>query len=291
MRLRRCSHLSAIGILVGAIWFGLAGPPIAATTMVPLSLDQLVQASSCIVRGRPIAQQSTWNSQHTELVTLTTIAVEQSLKGGAPGTIVVEQPGGQSGSYRVTVPGTVHFQPGNSYVLFLEPAPPDLQQPVERFLLVGLLQGTYRIYTDAVTGEERVIRPMAGVVYSNPGSQNLTADTLPLRGFRSEMESVLRTPLVIPAGVRFPLTVVRTLPEGAGRLHVEAQTTAPLFPNAHLALPAGSSVEGEATLADGTWKIRWTSVSVRGKRAPIRGATELTAGESLSGMRVVVEAR
>jgi len=291
MRLRRCSHLSAIGILVGAIWFGLAGPPIAATTMVPLSLDQLVQASSCIVRGRPIAQQSTWNSQHTELVTLTTIAVEQSLKGGAPGTIVVEQPGGQSGSYRVTVPGTVHFQPGNSYVLFLEPAPPDLQQPVERFLLVGLLQGTYRIYTDAVTGEERVIRPLGGAIYGNPQAQGLTADTLPLQQFRAELESALRAPLVIPAGVRFPLQVTSTQGEGAGRLQVEARTTAPLFPNAHLVLPAGSPVEGEASLVDGTWKIRWNSISVRGKQASIRGTSELTASESLVGMKVVAETR
>jgi len=291
MRIRWWSHVSAVGALAGALWFGVQATPAGATTMVQLSLDQLVQASSDVVRGRPIAQQSTWNAQHTEIVTLTTIAIEQAVKGEATGTLVVEQPGGEVGSNRVSVPGTVRFQPNASYVLFLEPAPAESEPSTPHYLVVGLVQGAYRIYTDAVTGEERVIRPMAGVVYSNPGSQNLTADTLPLRGFRSEMESVLRTPLVIPAGVRFPLTVVRTLPEGAGRLRVEAQTTAPLFPNAHLALPAGSSVEGEATLADGTWKIRWTSVSVRGKRAPIRGATELTAGESLSGMRVVVEAR
>ncbi len=291
MRIRWWSRASAVGALAGALWFGVQATSTRATTMVQLSLDQLVQASSDVVRGRAIAQQSTWNVQRTEIVTLTTIAVEQAVKGQATGTIVVEQPGGRVGSYRVGVPGTVHFQPNTSYVLFLEPAPPEPQQSAPHYLVVGLLQGAYRIYADAVTGEERLIRPMGGVVYRSAESQNLTADTLPLRDLRAEVESVLRTPLVIPAGVRLPLMVVRTASEGAGRLHVEAQTTAPLFPNTRLALPAGSSVEGEATLVDSTWKIRWNSVSVRGKRAPFTGTSELTAGESLSGMRVVVEAR
>ncbi|MGO9274059.1 MAG: hypothetical protein ACLQOO_28115 [Terriglobia bacterium] len=291
MRIRWWFRASAIGALAGAFWFGVQVTPTGATTMVQLSLDQLVQASSLVVRGRAIAQQSTWNAQRTEIVTLTTIAVEQAVKGEATGTVVVEQPGGRVGSYRVGVPGTVHFQPNTSYVLFLEPAPAEPQESAPHYLVVGLLQGAYRIYTDPVTGEERVIKPLGGVVYSNPQAQNLTADTLPLREFRTELESVLRTPLVIPAGVRLPLTVVRTEPEGDGRLRVEAQTTAPLFPNAHLTLPAGSSVEGDARLVDGTWKIRWNSVSVRGKRAPINGTSELTAGESLSGMRIVLEAR
>jgi len=281
----------AVGALAGAFWFGAQVTSTRATTMVQLSLDQLVQASSQVVRGRAISQQSTWNAQRTEIVTLTTIAVEQVVKGEAAGTIVVEQPGGRVGSYRVGVPGTVRFEPNTSYVLFLEPAPAEPQQPTPHYLVVGLLQGAYRIYADPVTGEERVMRPLGGVVYSNPQTQNLTPDSLPLRDFRAQLESVLHQPLVIPTGVRFPLTVVRTDPVGGGRLHVEAQTTAPLFPNAHLVLPAGSSVEGEAILVNGTWKIRWDSVSVRGKRAPINGTSELTAGESLSGMRVVVEAR
>jgi hypothetical protein len=291
MRIRCWSRASAVGALAGAFWFGVQVTPTGATTIVQLSLDQLVQASSLVVRGRAMAQQSTWNAQRTSIVTLTTIAVEQAVKGEASGTIVVEQPGGAVGSYRVGVPGTVHFQPNTSYVLFLEPAPPEPQQLVPHYLVVGLLQGAYRIYTDRVTGEERVIRPLGGVVYSNPESQSLTAGTFPVREFRSELESVLRAPLVIPAGVRFPLTVVRTESEGAGRLHVQAQTTSPLFPNAHLALPVGSSVEGEARLVGGTWKIHWNSVSVRGKQAPLNGTSELTAGESLSGMRVVVEAK
>ena len=291
MRITWWSRASAIGALAGALWVGVQVTSTGATTMVQLSLDQLVQASSDVVRGRPIAQQSTWNAQRTEIVTLTTIAVEQVVKGEATGTVVVEQPGGRAGSYRVAVPGTVHFQPNTSYVLFLEPASSEPLESAPHYLVVGLLQGAYRIYTDPVTGEERVIKPLGGVVYSNPQSQNLTADTLPLREFRAELESMLRAPLVIPAGVRFPLTVVGTESEGVGRLHVEAQTTAPLFPNTHLALPAGSKVEGDATLVDGTWKIRWNWVSVRGKRAPINGTSELTAGESLSGMRVVVEAR
>jgi hypothetical protein len=291
MRIGWWFRLSALGAMAGGLWFGVQAPPSGATTMVQLSLDQLVQASSDVVRGRAIAQLSAWNPQRTEIVTLTTIAVEQAVKGDATGTMVVEQPGGQVGSYRVAVPGTVHFQLNASYVLFLEPAPPGPQQSVPRYLVVGLLQGAYRIYTDPVTGEERVIRPLGGVVYSNPDTQNLTADTLPLREFRAKLESMLRGPLAIPAGVMLPLIVTRTESEGTDRLRLEAQTTAPLFPNLHLALPAGSSVAGEARLVNGTWKIRWTSVSVRGRRAPIQGTSELTAGESLSGMRLVVEVR
>jgi len=210
MRIRWWFRVSAIGLLAGGFWFGAQVAPTDATTMVPLSLDQLVQASSSIIRGRPIAQQSSWNVERTEIVTFTTITVEQVLKGEAAGTMVVEQPGGQVGSYRVAVPGTVRFQPNTSYLLFLEPAPAEPEQTATRYMVVGFLQGAYRIYVDSVTGEERVIRPLGGVVGGNSTAPNLTEDTLPLREFRAELESAMRAPLVVPAGVRLPLTVVST---------------------------------------------------------------------------------
>src|SRR5579863_8687179 len=95
--------------------------PVRATTMVRMSLEQLSQASSVIVRGHVVSAETRWNSDHTRIMTFTTVAVDQTMKGSPGATIVVQQLGGTVGNRHVYVPGSARLAPQASYLLFLEP--------------------------------------------------------------------------------------------------------------------------------------------------------------------------
>ena len=63
-------------VLFFLAFFGSAAlRPCRATTLVRLSLEQLSQASTHVVRGHAVRQESRWNPEHTRIVTLTTVAV------------------------------------------------------------------------------------------------------------------------------------------------------------------------------------------------------------------------
>jgi hypothetical protein len=273
-------------LLVGA-WGARAGR---ATTLVQMSLEQLSQASSVVVRGHAVAQESRWNAAHTQIVTLTTIAVEGAIKGSAARTVVVEQPGGRVGNIRLRVAGTVAFDTRGDYFLFLEPA----REGTSRFLLVGMVQGAYRIYRDSGTGEERVIRPLGGLFYGPKGAAAESRTVAPassLRDFRRQLADALQAPIVIPRGTTLPVVVQGTEFAGAGRVHVLARTTSAIFPSQRVVIPAGSSLEGSAQLTAGNWRIHWTEVSIRGVRVAISATSQEPAGGFLKGRMLVVTVR
>src|SRR5262249_57025422 len=99
----------------------------------------------------------------------------------------VEQPGGTVGNMRSDAAGTVPFREGADYILFLEPA----RLNPSRRLVVGMLQGAYRIYRDTTTNEERVIQPSSKPVVrdeprvSEPAAEPPAgAETVSLNQFR-----------------------------------------------------------------------------------------------------------
>ena len=78
-----------------------------ATTMVPLSLDQLVDASDEIVKGR-VTETWTEPDLKTGLVwTYAQIEVEYTLKGAPGSVVIIEQPGGKWGSKEAHIEGAV----------------------------------------------------------------------------------------------------------------------------------------------------------------------------------------
>jgi hypothetical protein len=250
-----------------------------ATTLVRMSLEQLAQASSDIVRGQAVSQASGWNTSHTLIMTVTRIAVETRMKGQAPETVDIEQPGGTVGNFRVYVPGTVHFLPGAKYLLFLEPS----KATPAHYQVVGMVQGAYRIYADAATGEEKVIRPLGTMFY---GPAIPSAQTTSLSQFRQQLSGALQTPLVIPKGTVIVITVQQTEMSGVGRLQLEGRTARDLFPNRTTVVPAGSRVDGAAQKEAGVWKVRWSEVVVRGTAVPISATTEESG--NLRGKTLVV---
>jgi hypothetical protein len=261
-----------------------------ATTLVHLSLEQLSQASSDVVRGHAVSQQVGWNDSHTQILTFTTVEIEQTLKGTPRATVVIEQPGGAVGNLRVRVPGTVSFRRGVSYYLFLEPA----AAGAGNYLVTGMVQGAYRIYRQPQTGEERVIRPFGSLFRAQKASRANSpalAQTASVREFLREVSEAMAAPLVIPKRTSIPVAIRSSEKKGGGGLRVSAVTTATVYPNRRAIVPAGSLVEGTARLSAGRWKIHWSEVSVRGKRASISAGNEVAAGGPLAGRMLVLNLR
>jgi hypothetical protein len=281
---KRIPTLVSLAILLG-VW---CAAPARATTLVRLSLEQLSQASSAIVRGHVVSEESGWNPAHTHIFTTTTVAVDQTLKGNAQPEVVIEQLGGKLGHRREYVSGTVHFFPQASYWLFLEPA----AAGARRYMVVGMAQGAYRIYQDPATREERVIRPFGGVFYGTRGPEQATqGGAPPLQQFRQAVSAALQAPIVIPKGTSLPVLIEAARSRGVGRLSVLGRTTADVFPSRTVVVPSGSEVEGTAERVAGTWRILWTGVSIRGARVEIAGASSEPATEHLGGKLVVIRVR
>ena len=280
----------AIGL---ALAMFLARLGTARASVTTLSLEQLVQASTDIVRGHVTNQESRWNENNTQIVTLTTIAVEEQIKGRVPAMVIVEQPGGTVGNIHSEVTETARFHLGGDYVLFLEPTKPN---PLRR-QVVGMNQGAYRIYRDAATNEERVIQPSPKSVERDQTSATdpaaeppAGAETIPLNHFRQQLSAAQAAPLVVPKGTSIPVVIETTEFEGVGRMRVVGRTTADLLPNSKTAIPAGSIVEGSAQKWQGVWKVYWTQVSVHGVSTPISGSSE-EFSEGLRGRSMMVRVK
>lgn len=273
---------------------GILGTAIArwgyATTLVRLSMEQLSQAATAIVQAHVVSQESHWTPDQTRIVTLTTLALDQELKGHPPATLVVEQPGGTVGNVHVRVPGTVLFRPQAGYILFLEPSTAN----ASRYQLVGMVQGAFRIFQDAFTHEKRVILPLGSL--SGPAVQTgrgvaTSSPSVPFSEFRERLSTALEEPLQIPRGTAIPVTILATESRGVARVRVLGRTTAALYPNSSTVVPAGSPIEGTAQLTAGKWRIHWTEVSVRGMRVAISASSEEPAGEPLRGRVLIAEVK
>ena len=252
-----------------------------ATTLVRLSLEQLSQAATVVIRGRVLAQESRWNPAHTQIVTRTTVQVVQSVKGDVPSQVVIDQPGGAVGNVRVRVTGTVFFRAQDEFYLFLEPARRDASE----FLLVGMLQGAYRIVRDSRNGEERVIHPLSGFAVSKRGLLDEVYRTAAVAEpiFRQQLQRALATPIEIPRGTRLPVVIKSATGGHSGMRRIFGATTADIFPNAHVVVPAGSVVEGTAESASGRWRIRWREISLRGASVALRAENDLPSQVPLAG--------
>jgi len=269
-------------VLVGAL---AAGSPARATTMVSMSMEQLTQASSDIVQARVVNQACAWNATHTQIVTITSLAVSQSLKGNASSTIQVQQLGGTIDHVTQSIMGDVSFRPQSEYVLFLEPA------DGSTYHVVGMSQGAYPVYQDATSHDERVVLPanQAPIQSLVSGGGN-PAGTVPLGGFHKYVATLVNAGIQIPHGLSLPVSIAYTESRGVGRLHVYGKTTAKLFPSKNVVIPAGTEVEGEAVLAGGSWTIHWEEVNIRGVHAEISATSNESEG-SLRGRYVILNVR
>ena len=112
-----------------------------ATTIVPMSVEELTRASASVIEAHALRSWTSWNAQHTLIYTYTTFQVSRTLKGKSDDVVTVKQPGGSADGYTQKVSGVRHFQEGEDALLFLRPSvAADGTQVV-----VGLIQGNFRV--------------------------------------------------------------------------------------------------------------------------------------------------
>ena len=100
-----------------ALWLISCIGLLQAATLERLSLDELIDQSSAIVRGRVTGSSATFTG--SAIYTHYKVQVLQSWKGAAQGTVDVAVPGGTANGLRQTFSGAPQLIAGKEYVLFL----------------------------------------------------------------------------------------------------------------------------------------------------------------------------
>jgi hypothetical protein len=125
-----------------------------ATTVAPLSFEQLVNESQSVVYGRVSAIRAQWTVDRRFIESVVTVEILRGMKGSAGESIAFTVPGGQLGRYLNLIPGAPSFAPGDLAVFFLSAQGPRL--PVT----TGLTQGVYRVQRDSSSGDLLVVPPV-----------------------------------------------------------------------------------------------------------------------------------
>jgi len=163
-------------ILIGAL-----GTLLTATTVIPMSIEELTSAATHIFRGHVIDSRSAWDDQHSTIYTYTRLQVDETLKGSNSSVITVKQLGGSAGGYTLHVAGVHPWSNGENVVLFLRPS----DEHDGTFSVVGLMQGDFRVRRSA-TGEmiadnglhlsaAMAMSPMGDIHAYNPATKQLNA--------------------------------------------------------------------------------------------------------------------
>ena len=128
-----------------------------ATTVIPLSVEQLTTRSEVVVEARALQSWSQWDTNDHLIYTYTRFTTARALKGAPAQTFVVRQMGGSAGGYRQHVSGIRYFAPGDEAVLFLRRsvAPGNMA-------VVGLIQGNFAVERES-NGEVHVSNGMPEV--------------------------------------------------------------------------------------------------------------------------------
>jgi hypothetical protein len=128
-----------------------------ATTIVPMSVEDLTRSASDVIEAHAVRSWSSWNAQHTLIYTYTTFEVQSRLKGSAPEMVTVKQVGGSAGGYTQKVSGVRQFQEGENALLFLRPS----VAADGTLVVVGLVQGNFRVY-QSTSGDPMVSNGVTG---------------------------------------------------------------------------------------------------------------------------------
>jgi hypothetical protein len=124
--------------------------PVQAATLERMSLDEVIDKSTAIVRGRVAGS---YVAQHGQVIyTHYTIAVSEQLKGSAAGQADVVVAGGTLGRTTQTFPGSPNLTIGQEYVFCVWKSRSGLTH------VMGLSQGLFDVGKDASSGEVTISR-------------------------------------------------------------------------------------------------------------------------------------
>jgi len=113
-----------------------------ATSIRPMTVEELTQAASRVVEVQVLESHSEWNADHSKIYTISRVRVSNVLKGGNVREVTIRQPGGSADGYTMKVSGVRALQIGEQTMMFLRPSPQD----DGTWSVVGLMQGNFHIY-------------------------------------------------------------------------------------------------------------------------------------------------
>jgi hypothetical protein len=125
---------------------------LSATTVLPITFEELVSEATTIVRGEVVDVRAEWrdHADGAEIVTKVTVRVQQILKG-RPGTqLELAFLGGTIGDRTLAISDMPQFRVGERDFLFID----DVSRPASP--LVGFFAGRLSIRVDALTHREFV---------------------------------------------------------------------------------------------------------------------------------------
>lgn len=155
---KTCRHnLRAVSlfasILITLIFLG-ATHKVQATTVIPPDFNTLVSQAEIIFRGKVTKVRSEWTGEGNQrcIVTYITFDVLKVLKGKPSSPYELKVLGGTVGSDVMEIDDVPKFKVGDQTLLFVE------NNGTQFMPLVGIMNGYFRIETDAKTGNETVLR-------------------------------------------------------------------------------------------------------------------------------------
>ncbi len=138
-----------------------------AATLEKLSLDEMAQKSTAIVRGRVL---SSYGAQRGSIIyTHYRVQVSETWKGAAAADLDVVVPGGAVPGLRQTFSGAPVLASNAEYVLFLWTGASGLTR------VIGLTQGMFSV-TKGANGEPVAFRPAATEAMIDPATGRLVRD-------------------------------------------------------------------------------------------------------------------
>ena len=163
--------------------------PADTTLAVALSVGDMVSQADVIAIGRATETRSMWVDR--SLVTLVTVAVNESLKGAPGETLTVVVPGGVDANRKIpiamTYPGAPRLTPGEDVFLFL-----NVDSEVGGgYNVTGYSQGKFSI-VEGDDGQPAVARDLTKVsLKDNNGVRRGLSNTTPLASLKAQVKGHL----------------------------------------------------------------------------------------------------
>jgi hypothetical protein len=159
-----------------------------ATTLRKLSIDDMIQQSTAIVRVTVTGSSTAFRGK--DIYTYYQLQVIENMKSAPTSSmtqsLAVAVPGGVAGGIRQMVAGAPALATGQEYVIFLWTSKSGLTQ------VIGLSQGLFAV-TQNSAGAAVIVRPASISMMLNQSGQVVTDQpvSMTLTALRSEIQSVL----------------------------------------------------------------------------------------------------
>jgi hypothetical protein len=192
--------LSSSKVLLAAFVFAIAAESFAITYIVPPDRFEIERASA-IVTGRVLGSHA--QASRFGIETVTSIALEEAIKGNPGSVVEVHTPGGTLGDESRVVPGVPTFTDGERVLLLL------YQRDDGAFTISDLGLGTFRFTRDAL-GRELAVRNDADIEGWDAGGKTHVEQQRSADRFVNFIRGVVRGDVVAEDYVVPKIAIVKT---------------------------------------------------------------------------------